>query len=97
MVDQVVRISIYMFSYIYLGCQTLFVFDNSSNHSYYVKDTFLVGNRNLDPGKKQLILHNEFNHTTQKVQSIVFSNNYLNLSLRVKPKRIKQVLIKYNL
>lgn len=52
MVDQVVKISIYMFSYTYLGCQTLFAFDNSSNHNYYVKDAFLVENRNLDLEKK---------------------------------------------
>ncbi len=50
MVDQAVKIATRVFSYAYPGCQALFAFDNSSNHSCYAEDAFLVRNMNLGPG-----------------------------------------------
>ncbi len=97
MVDQAVKIATRVFSYAYPGGQALFAFDNSSNHSCYAKDALLVGNMNLGPGGKQLILCNGFNHMTQEVQSMVFSDDHPNPSLRGKPKGIKPVLIKRGL
>ena len=97
MVDQAVKIATRVFSYAYPGCQALFAFDNSSNHSCYAEDALLVGNMNLGPGGKQPILRNGFNHTTQEVQSMVFPDNHPNPSLRGKPKGIKQVLIERGL
>ncbi len=64
MVDQAVKISTRVFSYAYPGCQALFAFDNSSNHSCYAEDALLVGNMNLGSGGKQPILRNGFNNTT---------------------------------
>ncbi len=97
MVDQAVKIATLVFSYAYPGCQALFAFGNSSNHSVYAEDSFLFENMNLGTGEKQPILHNRFNHTTQEVQPMVFPDNHLNLSLRGKPKGIKQLLIKRGL
>lgn len=67
MVDQTIEITIYIFSYAYLGYQALFAFDNSFNHSCFAKNTLLVGNVNLNLRKKQPTLRNEFNYMTKKV------------------------------
>ncbi len=93
--DQAVKIATRVFFYLYPGCQALFAFDNSSNHSCYAEDALLVGNMNLGTGGKQPILHNGFNHMTKKVQSIIFPDDHPNPSLRDKPKGIKQVLIEH--
>ena len=95
--DQAVKIATCVFSYARPGCQALFAFDNSFNHSCYAKDALLVENMNLGPGEKQPILRNGFNHTTQEVQSMVFPDDHLNPSLRGKPKGIKKVLIERGL
>ncbi len=97
MVDWAVKTATCVFSYAYPGCQALFAFDNSSNYSYYANDALLVGNINLSPGGKQSILRNGFNHMTQEVHSMLFSDNHPNLSLWGKPKESKQVLIKRGL
>ncbi len=96
-VNQAVKIATRVFSYAYPGCQALFAFDNSFNQSCYAEDILLVGNMNLSPEEKQPIFCNGFNHTKQEVQSMVFPDNHPNPSLRGKPKRIKQVLIKHDL
>ena len=97
MVDQAVKIATRGFFYAYPGCQALFAFDNSSHQSCYAEDALLVRNMNLGQGEKQPILRNGFNHITQEVQSMVFSDDPPNPSLRGKPKGIKQVLIEIGL
>ncbi len=96
-VDQAVKIAPRVFFYAYPVSQALFAFDNSSNHNCYTEDALLVGNMNLGLRGKQSILRNEFNHTTQEDQYIVFHYDKLNPSLRGKPKGIKQALIERDL
>ena len=97
MTDQTINLVTQTFLYIYPRCPTLFVFDNASNHAYFVENTLLTRKMNLSVDEKQPQMRDRFNNITQQTQLMVFSDNHLDVSLQDKPKKLKQVLIKRSL
>ena len=59
----------------------MFTFDNISNHAYFAENALLARKINLNIYEKQPQIKNSFNNTTQQMQSMVFSNDYLEVSL----------------
>lgn len=53
MIDQMVNLATRIFLYTFFNCQTVFVFDNNTNHAYYVKNTLLIKIINLNIDGKQ--------------------------------------------
>ena len=92
MTDQTINLAIRIFPYAYPGCQALFAFDNASNHACFAENALLARKMNLGVGGKQPQMRDGFNDATQQTQSMVFSDDYPEVSLRGKPKGLKQVL-----
>lgn len=47
-----------IFLYAFPNCQALFVFNNVTNHTYYIENTLLAKKMNLSMGKKQSWMKN---------------------------------------
>ncbi len=53
------------------------MFDKIVSYACFARNVFLAKNMNLDVGKKQLRLKDEFNDKIEKTQLMIFSDNYL--------------------
>ena len=62
MTNQTVYLITRIFSYTFFGYQALFVFDNTANYIYFVKNTLLAKKINLGAGKKQPQMRNRSNN-----------------------------------
>ena len=70
----------------------LFAFDNASNYCCYAPDALLASAVKLNPGGKQSLMRNGYNHRQGLSQSMVFPENYPNIKLRGKAKGAEVVL-----
>lgn len=97
MVEQTIKIAIPIFRHSFPGCQALFAFDNASNHTSYADDALVVDRMNLTPGGKQSRMRNGFIYDQNRSQSMVFPIDHPDVTLKGKPKGIKQVLLERDL
>ena len=66
MVEQVARVAIPIFNYVFLDCEGFFAFDNASNHCAFTPDALVVWCRNLKTYTKTRIYNPPFsNHYPQ--------------------------------
>ena len=92
MVEQTVKVAMPIFKYAFPSCQALFAFDNASNHCCYAPDALLASAVNLNPGEKQPLMRNGYNHGQGLPQTMVFPENHPNIKLRGKAKGAEVVL-----
>ena len=92
MVNYTAKVAIPIFNATFPGCQTVFAFDNASNHCSYAADALRVEKMNLHPGGKQGMLREALMHDKGLQQSISFALDYYNRELAGKPKGIIRVL-----
>ena len=81
MVEQTVKVDMPIFKYAFPGCQALFAFDNASNHCCYAPDALLASAVNLNPGGKQPLMREGFDHGRGLSQTMVFSENHSDVRL----------------
>ena len=65
MTNQIVNLVTRIFFYVFSNCQAFFAFDNTTNHTFYAKNTLLAKKMNLGVGEKQLKMRDEFNNAIQ--------------------------------
>jgi hypothetical protein len=99
-----VRHTIKIFEHTHPDCVTIFVFDRSSAHEGFVKNTLNVNNMNINPAGKQRKLRDTViplsnpdpapgeEDTHSQVQTMSFPDNHPDLELRGKPKGIRAIL-----
>jgi len=92
MVHHTMQIALPIFRVAFPGCQALFAFDNASNHSCFASDALLASKMNCGSGGAQPLMRDEFIHSKQRAQSMVYPDNYPNYELRGKAKGLEQVL-----
>lgn len=97
MTDQTVNFATQIFLYAYPGCQTLFTFDNASNHACFAENALLAKKMNLGAEGKQPIMRDGYHGTIPQPQSMVFPEDHPEVLLCGKPKSLKQVLIERGL
>lgn len=69
---------------VYPGCNFVFLFDNATNHSCFAENALNVTDMNLNPGGKQPVMREGFDHTRHLPQNMNDGNGI--------PKGLKQVL-----
>ena len=63
--------AIAIFESAYPGCQTLFLFDNTTSYSAYTADVLRASSMNLHPGGAPQPLRSGINSLTGKIQAMV--------------------------
>ncbi|KAF8543086.1 hypothetical protein BDD12DRAFT_933621 [Trichophaea hybrida] len=71
MVWHTLRIALPIFRYAFPGCQALFAFGNASNHCTYADNALVVSHMNLNPGGKQSLLREGFDHSRGLPQAMI--------------------------
>jgi hypothetical protein len=74
MVEQVARVVIPIFNYVFPDCEGFFAFDNASNHCAFTPNALVAAKMNLMPGGKQPLLHNGWDYSNNRPQSMVFGD-----------------------
>ena len=98
MVEQVARVVIPIFNYVFPDCEVFFAFDlNASNHCAFTPDALVAAKMNLMPGGKQPLLRNGWDYSSNRPQSMVFGDDHPDVKLRGKAKGIRQVLLERGL
>ena len=97
MVEQVARVAIPIFNYVFPDCEGFFAFDNASNHCAFAPDALVAAKMNLMPGGKQPLLRDGWDYSSNRPQSMVFSDDHPDVKLRGKAKGIRQVLLERGL
>ena len=98
MMEQVARVAIPIFNYVFPDCEGFFAFDNASNHCAFTPDALVVAAKmNLMSGGKQPLLRNGWDYSSNRPQSMVFGDDHPDVKLRGKAKGIRQVLLERGL
>jgi hypothetical protein len=78
------------FRYAFPGCRGVWGFDNATTHNTYATDALIAYRIRLGLGAQtQHRMREGFDHVRGLPHPMVFSDNYLDFSLRGKPKGLK--------
>jgi hypothetical protein len=72
MVEQMARIALPIYNYVFPDCGGFFASDNASNNCAFTPDTLVAAKMNIMPRGKQPLLHDGWNHRSNQPQSMVF-------------------------
>ncbi|CAB4474979.1 unnamed protein product [Rhizophagus irregularis] len=90
--NQIKTKAIPIFEILHPNCIGVFAFDNSSNHAIFAKDALVSKRMNLNPGGLQPKMRDTYWGSDNKLQSMVFPDDYPHEKLRGQPKGLKQIL-----
>jgi len=97
MVEHAKSTALPIFQYVFPGCQSVWAFDNATNHSAYDLDVLVVTRMNLGFGGQQPHMKETWDYNRNLSQTMSFPTNYPEFEKCGEAKGIKQVLTKRRL
>lgn len=82
---------------VYPNCEFVFLFDNATNHSCFASNALNVNEMNLNPGGKQPVMREAFDHNRHLPQSMVLQNSDGDTTGPEIPKGLKLTLMERRL